>query len=397
MALEVAMRVLVTVKAYPGLSTRRGETVCVAGVRVDTEVPEWVRLYPVAFRDLPKTEQFKKYQLVDLRARKSSDPRPESYSPNLSSLILGDVVTTGSDRQWQARWRLLETLAGATTTCELIRAQSQPRPRPSLGLVKPNVLDAVVEPNAGFDADKAELARIAAAENLFGAAKSVLEPPPFKVVYHYRCAGESACSGHHSTLIDWEAGGRALLARRWSVGRGGATLAPQAVPRRPVWRRPGHVLLRRQPVQRPARVLGAGSVLAAARQPASERPVLSVRYGKGGHPLAKLVAHDVTVTVRRVPLEAQQRDARLGGQFGDLFQRGDTLRRTEQCAEARSAPRVTGTKQRAVLLRVPESRQVYVRDAGFRERVGEPSFRQAGLARERSQPYVDQDRDLVVP
>jgi hypothetical protein len=58
MALEVAMRVLVTVKAYPGLSTRRGETVCVAGVRVDTDAPEWVRLYPVAFRDLPKTERF---------------------------------------------------------------------------------------------------------------------------------------------------------------------------------------------------------------------------------------------------------------------------------------------------------------------------------------------------
>jgi hypothetical protein len=41
--------VLVTVKAYPGLSVRRGETVCVAGVRIDGGPPRWMRLYPVAF------------------------------------------------------------------------------------------------------------------------------------------------------------------------------------------------------------------------------------------------------------------------------------------------------------------------------------------------------------
>jgi hypothetical protein len=208
------MRVLVTVKAYPGLSTRRGETVCVAGARVDTDVPEWVRLYPVAFRDLPTTEQFRKYQVVELRARKSSDPRPESYAPNLTSLVLGDVVTTGSDRQWQARWRLIEPLVGATTTCALLRAQGEPGPRPSLGLVEPIVLGRTVEPNAAFDADKAELAKIAAAEDLFGVAKSVLEPAPFSV-YRYKCADESGCGGHRSTLIDWEAG---EAARSWRSG-----------------------------------------------------------------------------------------------------------------------------------------------------------------------------------
>jgi len=42
-AVEESMRMLVTVKAYPGLSQRRGETVRVAGVRLDTEHAARVR------------------------------------------------------------------------------------------------------------------------------------------------------------------------------------------------------------------------------------------------------------------------------------------------------------------------------------------------------------------
>jgi hypothetical protein len=58
-----------------------GESVCVAGVRLDTETPQWVRLFPVAFRDLPGHQQFEKYDVVSLRAqRHSTDRRAESYS-----------------------------------------------------------------------------------------------------------------------------------------------------------------------------------------------------------------------------------------------------------------------------------------------------------------------------
>lgn len=69
--LEEQARVLVTVKAYPNPSQSYGKTVCVAGVRVDTPSPEWVRLYPVAFRDMAYEDRFKKYQLVDLRLSKA--------------------------------------------------------------------------------------------------------------------------------------------------------------------------------------------------------------------------------------------------------------------------------------------------------------------------------------
>ena len=40
-------RILVTVKPYPTLSRKYGETVCTAGIREDGT---WVRIYPVPFR-----------------------------------------------------------------------------------------------------------------------------------------------------------------------------------------------------------------------------------------------------------------------------------------------------------------------------------------------------------
>jgi hypothetical protein len=64
----VQMRVLVTVKAYPSISTKYGEAVCVAGTRLDTPTPEWVRFFPVAYRDLPIRQRFQKYEVITLRA-----------------------------------------------------------------------------------------------------------------------------------------------------------------------------------------------------------------------------------------------------------------------------------------------------------------------------------------
>ena len=47
-------RVLITVKTYPTLSRKYGETVCTAGVRADGS---WMRIYPVPFRRLEEEEQ----------------------------------------------------------------------------------------------------------------------------------------------------------------------------------------------------------------------------------------------------------------------------------------------------------------------------------------------------
>jgi hypothetical protein len=61
------MTVMITVKAAPNPSERYGETVCVAGIRLDPEKAGWVRLYPVNFRELDSDRKFKKYDLVTSR------------------------------------------------------------------------------------------------------------------------------------------------------------------------------------------------------------------------------------------------------------------------------------------------------------------------------------------
>jgi hypothetical protein len=55
-------RVLITVKTYPTLSRKYGETVCTAGVRADGT---WMRIYPVPFRRLEEQEQYKKFDWVE--------------------------------------------------------------------------------------------------------------------------------------------------------------------------------------------------------------------------------------------------------------------------------------------------------------------------------------------
>ena len=72
---ETSMSALITVKAAPNPSTTYGETVCVAGLRIDPDDEGWVRLYPISFRDLERDEQFKKYQVVNLRAVPSRQDR----------------------------------------------------------------------------------------------------------------------------------------------------------------------------------------------------------------------------------------------------------------------------------------------------------------------------------
>jgi hypothetical protein len=41
---------------------------------------EWLRLFPVPWRLLPKDQQFRKYHWIDVAVRKADDPRRESYN-----------------------------------------------------------------------------------------------------------------------------------------------------------------------------------------------------------------------------------------------------------------------------------------------------------------------------
>ena len=126
-------RVLVTVKTYPTLSAKYGETVCTAGVREDGT---WVRIYPVPFRRLDEREQYRKFDWIECQlVRRTADPRPESFSPkDFTELIpVGHIDTSNKWRE--RRWLLLQTAKVYNQLDELImEAKSN---KASLAVFKP--------------------------------------------------------------------------------------------------------------------------------------------------------------------------------------------------------------------------------------------------------------------
>ena len=194
------MEILVTVKAYPAVSMKYGEAVCVAGVRVDTPQPKWVRLFPVGFRDLPPEKQFHKWQVITLRAQKhSTDRRAESYRPDLESIRVGERIGAGG--QWPERRRLVEPLLGPTM-CELHRGRKGGGSGPSLGLVRPTRVVRVIPREAEpFSASQVSTLNQA---NLL-TTKMTLERPGHSFAYRWYCE-EPGCSGHTQSIADWELG-----------------------------------------------------------------------------------------------------------------------------------------------------------------------------------------------
>ncbi|MHA4855095.1 hypothetical protein L1080_037165 [Rhodococcus sp. MSC1_016] len=209
-----AAEVLITVKTYPSPSAKYEETVCVAGVRLDQGNPQWIRLYPVRFRNMGEEYQFGKYErvLLDVRKHGSADPRVESFRPNQESIqSLGRIAAKGV---WPHRRNLLQNLVGETTTCELIaanKAVKMSEPSPSLGLIQPEILEVIVEPGKPWTREQMAKIDQASQPKLFGETLRPLEPMPYTVRYHYRCATKG-CPTHSQKVIDWELG---QAGRKW--------------------------------------------------------------------------------------------------------------------------------------------------------------------------------------
>lgn len=77
-------KTVILVKAWPQPSQRYGETVCCAGV---TPEGAWRRLFPVRFRHLSGDSQFRRWDIVEYKARlPRDDNRPESRRVEEQSL-----------------------------------------------------------------------------------------------------------------------------------------------------------------------------------------------------------------------------------------------------------------------------------------------------------------------
>jgi hypothetical protein len=200
------LKVLITVKTYPIPSKRYDELVCTAGV---TETGEFVRLYPINFRDLPYAQQYKKYQWIEVLAEKHEgrDVRKESYRPDCNSIkILGERIPSNPGN-WAERAKYV--LARKSRSMEDL-CEQQKMDRTSLGVFKPKkVNDLVISRDDGEWSPK--FLHALRQQRLFEYRQKTLVPPrkvPFKFHYCFEC-DDARCKGNHRMMIeDWEVGAR---------------------------------------------------------------------------------------------------------------------------------------------------------------------------------------------
>ncbi|MBK8262715.1 MAG: hypothetical protein IPK80_15445 [Nannocystis sp.] len=200
-------RILVTVKTYPTLSSKYGETVCTAGVRPDGT---WVRIYPVPFRRLGDEQQYKKYDWLDLDlVRNTADIRPETFRPaDGAAFEAVDHMDTADG--WRERRRLLLGKSRVYTRLDALIADAKSNTA-SLGVFRPaRVLGLVVEEDErDWKPERVEAMRNKSrqfelfSDNAWRETFRLVRKVPWK--WSYRFEDEA---GTQSTLqiLDWEIG-----------------------------------------------------------------------------------------------------------------------------------------------------------------------------------------------
>jgi hypothetical protein len=192
------IELLVTVKAYPAISLKYHEVVCVAGIRTDQPVNTWTRLYPIPFRDLAFPQRFKKYAFITLQAEHhGTDTRPESMRPNTDSLSVGKTLDTS--KGWKKRKAIVDPL-NVESMC-WIQAQ-QAVTGLSLGAFRPPSVDDLEITKEAAEWEPKQQATLNQV-SMLNPQKQALEKIPYRFRYFYRF-GDAGCKGHRQSIIDWE-------------------------------------------------------------------------------------------------------------------------------------------------------------------------------------------------
>ncbi|GHT30445.1 hypothetical protein AGMMS49574_10150 [Bacteroidia bacterium] len=197
-------KVLITVKTYPAISSKYEELVCTAGFLEDGT---WIRIYPIQFRKKSYSEQYKKYDWIELDLVKNSrDFRPESYRPYSIDTDINIVEHIGTENNWAKRKRIVLQKVYFNLS-ELIAEAHNKEIRTSLAVFKPKkILDFKVE-SVEREWDKKKLDSLRQM-NLFETVSisgkmEVVRKLPYKFSYLFEDeAGTESCL----MIEDWEIG-----------------------------------------------------------------------------------------------------------------------------------------------------------------------------------------------
>ncbi len=196
-------KVLITVKTYPNPSKKYGETVCCAGI--DLETSQWIRLYPIPYRDLEESQKFQKYTILKVQCRKApNDHRIESYRVDSDSIQVIEQLDTRN--KWERRKQIIMPTV-CRSFCELLREVPNQK---SLGMFKPweisfSAREIKLNDSTKRDACYSQL-------SFFDKKKDAIEEIPFHFYYHFKCFDRENCPGHKLPILDWEIG---QSYRRW--------------------------------------------------------------------------------------------------------------------------------------------------------------------------------------
>lgn len=152
-------KVLITVKAYPAISSKYGETVCTAGI---TDAGKWVRIYPIPFRKLDYNKRFHKYDWIEIDLERNlSDPRPESFRPkNYDSIeTIGHIKSDGNT--WAERRKFVLNKVYSNLN-ELIEEAKNKAICTSLATFKPSKIEDFLITPCERDWDKMKLQKLEA-------------------------------------------------------------------------------------------------------------------------------------------------------------------------------------------------------------------------------------------
>ncbi len=96
--------ILIATKTYPSISRKYKETVCTAGVLLDSDgkAEQWIRIYPIRFRGLDLDQRYARWSIITAEIeRNDSDYRVESYRIEDSSIEVLRKIDTKS--AWEER------------------------------------------------------------------------------------------------------------------------------------------------------------------------------------------------------------------------------------------------------------------------------------------------------
>jgi len=200
-------RVLITVKTYPTLSGKYGETVCTAGLREDGS---WVRIYPVSFRLLEEINRYKLFEWIECPLqRNTKDFRPETFRL-LDPSQINRGAWLGTADNWRARRNIVLKEATVYDRLEpLIRAAKDNTA--SLAVFKPSEIVGFVHEPADREWSREKLDEMRAKidqadlfdDNQWRATFRVVNKLPYSFYYRFTDADGKASK---LQILEWQIG-----------------------------------------------------------------------------------------------------------------------------------------------------------------------------------------------